>query len=97
MAWRLSAKAENDIIAIYIESARLFGESQADTYHAGFETAFRFLSDNPRAARERIELSPPVRVHPCGSHVIIYTLEENDDALIVRIRHGREDWQLHPL
>jgi toxin ParE1/3/4 len=50
------------------------------------------LADNPEMAPERPELSPPARVHPCGSHVIIYIVGLNDDVLVVRVRHGREDW-----
>jgi toxin ParE1/3/4 len=33
-----------------------------------------------------------VRVHPCGSHIIIYTVNKAGGVLIVRVRHGREDW-----
>ena len=46
-------------------------------------------------ARERSELSPPVRAHPCGSHVILYTIEP-DGILIVRVRHERKDWTSTP-
>ena len=42
-------------------------------------------------ARERTEISPPVRIHPSGSHVIVYLIEEAENILIVRVRHGRED------
>ncbi|WP_438985218.1 type II toxin-antitoxin system RelE/ParE family toxin [Aequoribacter sp.] len=41
---------------------------------------------------QRFELSPPVRVHPFRSHIIIYTQENNGDIFIVRVRHSREDW-----
>jgi toxin ParE1/3/4 len=57
---------------------------------------FDLLAENPRLARERTELSPPVRVHPCGAHVVIYTVEDDGTVLIVRVRHGREDWAGSP-
>jgi toxin ParE1/3/4 len=43
-------------------------------------------------ARERRELNPPTRLHPYQAHVIAYTIRE-DDILIVRVLHGRQDWQ----
>ena len=43
-------------------------------------------------ARLRSELSPPMRVHPCGSHVILYVVDVERGVVIVRVRHGREDW-----
>ncbi|MEQ8747706.1 type II toxin-antitoxin system RelE/ParE family toxin [Pyruvatibacter sp.] len=97
MAYKLTQKAEDDIIAVYLEGYALFGEAQADTYHAALEQVFRFLSDNPRAARERTEINPPVRCHPHGAHIIIYLIEESGDVLILRVRHAREDWDTDPV
>ena len=53
---------------------------------------FEFIGANPRASRERREISPPVRVHVVGSHLIIYPIDERD-AYILRIMHGHADWQ----
>jgi len=30
------------------------------------------------------------------SHLIVYTVDDNDDIFIVKIRHGHEDWQSKP-
>ena len=73
----------------------MFGEAQADAYFSGLQTTFEFLAENPRAARERIEFRQSVRVYPYQAHVLVYLLEGND-ILIVRIRHGREDWTASP-
>ncbi|MFH6783095.1 MULTISPECIES: type II toxin-antitoxin system RelE/ParE family toxin [Methylobacterium] len=43
-------------------------------------------------AGERRELRPPVRLHPYGAHLIVYAVER-DDILIVRVLHGRQDWE----
>lgn len=43
-------------------------------------------------ARERQELSPPMRIHPFKAHLVVYHIEEDGDVLIVRVRHGYEDW-----
>jgi toxin ParE1/3/4 len=50
------------------------------------------LADNPRIARERRELNPPMRLHRYRAHMIAYTIRE-EDILIVRVLHEREDWQ----
>ena len=92
MGYRLTRTAAADIRHIYGEGARLFGEARAARYHARLRHTFDLLAENPGLARERPELSPPVRVHPCGSHVVIYTVEGDGRVLIVRVRHGREDW-----
>ena len=96
MSYRLTRKAEQDVIQAYLDGAREFGIDQAEAYHARLERTFELLADTPRLARERTELSPPVRIHPCGAHVIVYLVDENDDVLIVRLRHGREDWADEP-
>lgn len=94
--YRLTRRAEDDIISIYLEGARLFGLPQAERYHGELERVFRMLSENPRVARERPELSPAVRIHPHGAHVIIYLADDDGGVLIVRVRHAREDWARDP-
>jgi len=91
VAYRLSRKAEEDILDIYATGAATFGVDQAERYHAGLEEAFAFLSQFPRAAPERLELARPTRVHPYKSHIILYRLD-GPDILIQRVRHGSEDW-----
>jgi len=96
MAYILSKKAEEDIIAIYREGVLLFGPARAEKYHGQLAQVFDFLAAHPEAARERHEITPPVRVHPHGSHMIVYLVEERD-IFILRVRHGREDWIKTPL
>lgn len=93
--YRLSQAAENDIIAIYVAGVGMFGARQAEHYHQGLEETFRFLAAFPGAARLRTEITPPVRVHPYRSHIIIYTVE-GADIDILRVRHGLEDWEGAP-
>jgi len=93
VAYTLSRKAEDDLIEMYIEGASLFGSHQADQYHRKIEKMIALLSENPRMARERDEISPPVRIHPFLSHLIVYMVDGNNDIFIIRIRHAHEDWQ----
>lgn len=92
MAYRLTQAAAQDVVDIYRLGLARFGVRQADAYHALLERSFRYLSDNPLAARERLEISPPVRIHPVQAHLVIYQRQADGDILIVRVRHGHEDW-----
>lgn len=92
MTYILSRKAEEDIVNIYIDGFNRFGLLQADTYYAQLEQTFIFLSNNPEAARLRYEIKPAVRIHPFQSHIIIYSIDENNAVFIIRVRHSREDW-----
>ena len=91
MAYRLSRKAEDDVIQIYLAGVETFGVDQAERYHEGLERTFALLADFPQAAPERLELGGAPRVHPYKSHIIIYRLDDAD-IFILRVRHASEDW-----
>jgi toxin ParE1/3/4 len=57
---------------------------------------FDLIAANPRMARERQEIAPPVRIHPFKAYLVIYRIEETGTVLIVRIRHGHENWSTDP-
>lgn len=93
MAYKLSEKAVNDIIEFYLNCVEQFGSVQAEFYHASLENVFLLLGENPELAREREELNPHIRIHPHGSHLILYRIDDGQDVIILTIRHAREDWQ----
>lgn len=91
--YRLSRAANDDISHIFFEGLRLFGATQANKYHDGLIATFEFLSDHPRAARLREEADDPFRAWTYNAHVVVYDVDEDDESIIVvRVRHGREDW-----
>ncbi|MDX8502584.1 type II toxin-antitoxin system RelE/ParE family toxin [Mesorhizobium captivum] len=92
MGFRLSIAAEEDIIGIAEQGVRLFGPLQARRYHDELFAIFDMIAANPHMARERLELSPPIRIHPFKAHLVVYRIEGGGDILIVRVRHGHEDW-----
>lgn len=92
MGYVLTEEAEEDVIHILAESGKQFGTRQAHKYYAGLVECFSFLRENPRAARERTELTLPVRVHPYGSHIVIYKTDD-ENIIILAVRHSRENWQ----
>ncbi len=79
------------MIHVFVEGVTKFGVNQAEVYQDLLENTFRIIADNPRMARERIEITPPVRVHPCGAHMIIYVIDD-EGPLVLAVRHHREDW-----
>ncbi len=92
MSFKLSVEAEEDIIAIAEQGARMFGVDQAKPYHDELFALFDLIAANPRIARERNEIEPPVRIHPFKAHLIVYRFEDDEKIFVVRIRHGHEDW-----
>jgi toxin ParE1/3/4 len=92
MGFRLSLAAEDDVIGIAEQGIRLFGSIQARQYHDELFAIFETIAAFPRIARERMELSPPMRIHPFKAHLVVYRVEESGDILIVRVRHAHEDW-----
>ncbi|BCH09381.1 hypothetical protein MesoLj131c_36390 [Mesorhizobium sp. 131-3-5] len=92
MGFRLSLAAEEDIIGIAEQRVRLFGGVQARQYHDELFAIFDLIAASPRMARERLELSPPMRIHPFKAHLVVYRIEVDGDVFIVRVRHGHEDW-----
>jgi toxin ParE1/3/4 len=92
MRYRLTREAEEDIIGIAETSLRLFGQIQARRYHNELFDLIDLIAAIPRMARERLELTPPVRVQPFRQHLIVYRIEEDGGVLVIRVRHAHEDW-----
>ena len=86
MIYKKTPKADEDIIGIYAYTLEQFGEEQAITYFRSLEGCFEFLCDHPRAARQREEFNPPVRIHHHIKHLILYRVED-EYLLIVRVIH----------
>jgi len=88
---KLTAAAARDLSNIYRHGFERFGKIQADRYYDMLMETLDVIAANPRIARERTEISPPVRIHPFVAHIIIYESIELG-AIILRVRHRREDW-----
>jgi toxin ParE1/3/4 len=93
LGYRLSRKAEEDIIGLIVEGIERFGQSQAEHYQVLLEQQLQSLAENPRMGRQRPELEPCVRVWPVMSHLIVYTVEDHDEVFVVRVCRKREDWE----
>ena len=62
-------------------------------YLQGLVGTLELLARFPNMAGERTELTPPMRVHAYGAHIVIYQIEADGSVRIVRVRHAREDWR----
>ena len=94
MKYRLSAKADRDVFAIFLASLRTFGLPQARRYHDGLLAEVDWLTAFPELARERTEFRRGLRFHPYGSHVIVYSIH-GPEILVARVLHGRQQAERH--
>lgn len=92
MTYRTTTRANQDIIDLYVAGSVQFGMGQADKYHLGLLQAFDLLAANPFLARLRPEYDPPTRLYRYRAHMIAY-VEDEAGILVVRVLHGRQDWE----
>ena len=87
--WVIRPAAEADLSEIWRHGAGDWGIGQADRYADGLFAVFDLLAEFPEVTRERGEFSPPVRVHPSGSHLVVYQ-REGQGVEIIRILHAHQ-------
>ena len=92
--FRTTPDADADLVGIYEYGALEFGTNQAEEYLERLHSVFLFLAANPRAARERVEIEPPVRLWSFQAHLIIYQIVD-EDVLVLRVLGMRQDWPRH--
>lgn len=90
--YKLSGEADTDLDSILSHGIAHYGEDRADRYFDALIRQFESLVSNPYLYAKRTEITPAVRVCPVGVHLVIYTVDEAEDILIIRVRHGSEDW-----
>lgn len=74
MPFILSFEAEEDIVSIAEQGIRIFGSVVAQRYHDELFAVLELIAANPQMARERHEISPPVRIHPFKAHLVVYRM-----------------------
>lgn len=66
--WTIRPAAQTDLSDIWRHGTVTWGPDQADALFALFD----LLAEFPEMARARAEFTPPVRIQPNGSHLVIY-------------------------
>ena len=85
-SYRLSKRADTDLIEVFVFGIEQFGLSQAETYQNQLAHCFERLADNPRLGRKADTIGEGVRRHESGSHVVLYE-EEQGGVLILALVH----------
>lgn len=86
--YRVSGRADADLLDIYLFGIAHFGRPQAVDYQMSFLHCFELLAENPRMGRTSPTIQAGLRRHEHGSHVVLYR-EEADHILIVAVLHSR--------
>ncbi len=89
----LTPAAEADLDAIFDHGQAMWGRQQALTYAEDLLTTIEMIGEFPGLARVRPDFDPPVRLHPHGSHVIVYRetdAQQDGGVTILRILHNRQ-------
>ena len=84
--------ARADLDQIFLHGLKTYGEAAAGRYIGQLLDLYELISGQPEMARERIEIVPPVRIHPHGAHLIVYRIGEGV-VTIIRVLPSAADWQ----
>jgi toxin ParE1/3/4 len=87
-SYRLTARAESEILDIFIYGIEQFGLRQARLYKDDMEDCFQLLVDNPRMGRPATSIGEGVRRHELGSHIVLYEID-GSGILILAVIHQR--------
>ncbi len=86
--YRVSKRANANLIDIYVYGSEQFGERRAVAYQKSLQACFEVIARHPKIGRTSPTIRPGLRRHEHGSHVILYR-EESDSVLIIAVLHGR--------
>jgi len=94
MAHRIAKRAETDLDDIWPFTAKESGSTDVATRLVDSVTdRFWFLAGFPNAGRSRArDFGAGMRSFPVGEYVIVYCVE-GDDVFILRVVHGRRDFE----
>lgn len=95
VSYRLSRRAEADLMDIGRYTLEARGEAQFVRYMDELESCCRMLAENPGLGRPCDHIRPGLRRIREGKHVIFYR-QHAEGILIVRILHGRMLPERHP-
>ena len=89
---RFRPQAEADVLAIWDFTAARWSAEQAEGYLTGLQDTLALLCEHPDIARLVHDLTPPARLHPYRSHLVIF-IEDETMLEVIRIVHMRSNWR----
>ena len=95
-SFRLSTRADADILEIVAYTVKCFGIEQGRRYHDGLKRAFQALAEHPTRGRDAAELAPNLRRWKYESHMVFF-VREPQGILIVRVLHQAMDTARHSM
>jgi toxin ParE1/3/4 len=94
VAVRLTPRAQIDIQEIWDYTRDRWGVAQAERYVGLIRDIAVQTAEDPRRGKPCDDIRPGYFKITAGSHVLFYRLE-GDDFDVVRILHGRMDFNRH--
>ena len=88
--YRLTEKAEEDLIAIWLWTAGRWSEAQADRYLAALEACCEKIAAGHLQGRP-VEGLEQVRFHRCERHLVFCTAPGAQPLAVLAILHARMD------
>lgn len=89
----LTKKALADLIEIGRYTQKRWGTEQRNSYLTMLDGCFQQLAADPLTGRACDEIRSGYRKMNAGSHVVFYRQSRNDEIEIVRVLHGRMDFE----
>ena len=86
----LSQAARSDLVDIWVETYRQWGEAQADHYLDEITRALKGLIANPQLGSDCSDLLQGVRKLITGRHLVFYEVDR-DMIFVIRVLHQSMD------
>ena len=90
----ISARAEQDLLDIWLYTFRTWGEVQADRYLDELDQGIRLLSANPSLGSDYRQIRRGYRRFSINYHRVFYRFF-NDSVEIIRVLHESMDIDTH--
>ncbi|WP_275786327.1 type II toxin-antitoxin system RelE/ParE family toxin [Pararhizobium gei] len=80
-SYRLTERAEDDILALFLDGIEMFGLIQAGRYKDELKHCFQLIASRPKMGRLAPSIGEGVRRHEHQSHIILY--EETKGTIVI--------------
>lgn len=93
--YRVGPLVNNDLRTIGHYTQRHWGKTQRKKYLAQIVNRFQQLAKHPHSGKTCDEVRAGYRKYLEGRHIIFYRIADDGIVEIVRVLHGRMDYQQH--